>query len=142
MKKTILTFAILTFTFVFLTGCKTQEEKVDDAQEKVYEAEEDLFNAERDSITDYQAFKIEIAEKIADNEAKISNFKLKASDKRQEIKDRYNERVINLEKKNVALKEKMKNYSQSNAAAWDNFKREIKENTTQLEKEFNELNTK
>lgn len=143
MKTTIVSLVLLASTsFVFLTSCKNHEAKVKDAQEDVLEAEQGLVEAKKDSLTAYESFKIKMNEKITANEAMIANLKTKAVSKGKDVKATYDEKIIELEKKNTILKTKLNNFKHSTGEDWEFFKEEIKENTDQIEKDFNELNSK
>ncbi|PWA04786.1 sll1863 family stress response protein [Flavobacterium psychrotolerans] len=143
MKKTIVTFSFLAFTtFTFLTSCKNNETKIEDAQENVLDAKKDLVEAKQDSLSDYESFKTKINEKIAANEVKITDLKIKAIDGSKAAKAKYNEAVVALEEKNIELKTKINTYSESSKEAWEVFKKDMNKTADDLEKEFDEFKSK
>ena len=140
MKKTIVTFSFLAFTaFTFLTSCKNNETKIEDAQENVLDAKKELVEAKQDSLSDYETFKIKINEKITDNELRIKDLKIKAIDGSQKSKSKFNDAVVALEEKNIELKTKINTYSESSQEAWEIFRKDINKTADDLEKEFDEF---
>ncbi|MES2543258.1 MAG: hypothetical protein V4548_00110 [Bacteroidota bacterium] len=143
IKKNMISFLLIASTpFVFLTSCKDNDEKIKEAQENVIVPKKELVEAKKDSITAIEDFKKDMSEKIITNEAMIANLKIKVGSKSKEVKKTYNEKIIELEKKNEILKTKLHDFKEAKGEDWEFFKAEMKENSEQLEKDYNELNTK
>lgn len=141
MKQAILSLVISTSSVLFLTSCKENVTQSTEAQEEVVASKLQLIAAKKDSLTTYKEFKEKMTEKIDVNEAMIANLKLKSISKSKDVKASYDEKIKELEKKNVTLKSKLNDFKEETGKDWELFKAEIKENTDQLEKDFNDLNT-
>lgn len=143
MKKSIVTFVVLvSASFAFLTSCKNQDAKIEDAQEGVIQADQNLVDAKNDSLSDYESFKMKMNQRISVNELKIAELKVKVIDGTQEAKDDYSRKIVQIDNNNKILRAKVINYTESNAAAWEVFKNGLEANATELEKELDEINEK
>lgn len=143
MKKTILTVGILMFaTIGFLSSCKNNETKTEEAHENAANDQKELAESEQDYVSDYEAFKIKINERIAANEAKIITLKEKASSENKELKAKYNKSILKLEEKNAELKVRINSYSETTKEAWELFKNDINKTADDLENEFNNFKNK
>lgn len=142
-KQTITLFALLAITsLTFLTSCKNNEAKIEDAQENVLDAKKDLVEAKQDSLADYESFKMKVNEKITANELKIADLKVKVINGNNDAKAKYNGKVVQLQQKNEELKAKLNNYTQYSADTWEAFKTDLDNDVNNLEREFNEFNSK
>jgi hypothetical protein len=70
MRQTYLTLAAIAILFT-ATNCKSETEKVEEATADVVEAGKDLEEANTDYQAEVDKYKIETAEKIAENEKSI-----------------------------------------------------------------------
>lgn len=106
MKKIIFTFLVTTICIAStcVISCKSSNEKVQDAKNNVAEAEENLIKAQQDSVTDYQEFKKQAAEKISTHEKSIAEFKARIANEKTEIKATYEKQLDELEHKNSDMK--------------------------------------
>lgn len=146
MKKTIIVFIATAFVALgLLTGCNTKEEKVADAQEKVADAKEDLADKKYDAKVErqveekeWQEFVAESNAKIAINNEKIGDLKIRMKKSGQMENAVLTERIINLEKRNTELRKRMEMYdsSQSN---WDAFKKEFSKDMENLGQAIEDL---
>lgn len=143
MKKRFLTVAILMFAATsLLSSCKKNETKMEESQENAMNDQNDFEEAQKDTLSDYEAFKIKINERITVNEERIDTLKGKASSANKELKVKYNENILKLEEKNAALKVKINGYSETTEEAWGQFKNDINRTADDLENEFDNLKNK
>lgn len=78
MKKTIVKVSTLMLILaVSFTSCKNTESNVIDAQEKVLDARVDLLESKNEATEALEKFKLEIYEKISENNKKIRDLSLK-----------------------------------------------------------------
>jgi len=142
MKKTIysLAIAILIAGTVF-TGCQTTPSTPEEeaAQANVDSAKQELKEAHKAaSAEEWEAFKVESAEKIRINELSIADFKDRRSTSESQFDALYGEKIDKLEKQNKDLKARIENYEkrQSN---WESFKSEFNHDMDELGKALNDL---
>ncbi|MDD3004904.1 hypothetical protein [Flavobacterium sp.] len=140
MKKSIVTIStLMLFLAVSFTSCKNTESNVINAQEEVLDARVDLLESKNEATEALEKLKLEIYEKISDNNRKIRDLSLKeikgTPDERKEFEARINE----LENKNEALKSKLDAYTSYEASSFEVLKNELKENSDALEVEFKKL---
>ena len=134
MKNTILILAILFVVFAtFFNSCKSQSEKVEDAENKVQDAKTDLKNVIKDSLTseqkaanieEWKIFRNESQVKIKNNEIRIDALKSKI--RREGINDKeLNEgKIDSLELKNKELVTRMDHFDRGKSD-WETFKLEF-----------------
>ena len=117
MKNKIFTFAVIgCMAGIFLAGCgKTPERKVE-------EARQDLKDAKADYLAEWQKFKAESEEQIKANEDRIDAFKEKMEKAGAKTKAKYNQEVVELEKKNRDLKKQLEEYKDEGESKWQEFK--------------------
>lgn len=141
MKKSILTLAIATFMIgSIVTSCKPNTEKeqaaqdsVDSAKVAVTDAEDDLDEAKRAATAEeWQEFKDATNAKIEENNAKITELKLKIKKTGKDIDNAYQRNIDTIEQKNKNLKEKMDLYKNDVNSDWKSFKREFNHDMDEL----------
>ncbi len=120
MKKIILMLTLTGLTV--LTGYSQQTTKMMTTKERD--------EAKQDSI-DYVNFKKENEKKIRENDKKIADFKTSLENEKQEVKDKYNQKIVDAEKKNNELRKKIADYKKDNTK-WDQFKREFNHDMDEL----------
>lgn len=151
MRKNLFTIATATVFVVggMLTGCDTSAQKVDAAEENVEKAKENLKEAKQEeavvikkkaTAAEWKVFKEDSDAKIAKNNAKIKELKTKKKTSGKGMDKIYTERIENIEKKNVELKERLDNFD-NEQTDWDSFKREFDHDMGELGKAFKELGT-
>ena len=143
MKKTIYFFSIaLMLSAVLVTGCKSAEEKSEDAQKKVESAKTDLKNAQEDAYKasvkaataeQWKEFKTTTEAQIKENDAMIATLKIKIKSVNAKLAADYNSRIDVLADKNAQLKKRMDDYA-GNQTVWETFKSEFSHDMNELGK--------
>ena len=140
MKKSIVTLSILTFSLaVFFTSCKDTESNVKDAQEEVLDARVDLLESKNEATEALEKFKLDIYEKISENNQKIRDLRVKEIKGTSKERGEYTAKIDELQIKNEALKTKLDAYTSYDASSYEVFKNDLQENADALEEEFRKL---
>ncbi len=140
MKKSILTLGMLASVFaVSFTSCKNTESNVKETQEEVLEARVDLLESKNDAAEALEKFKLDIYEKISDNNKKIRDLRVKEIKGSTNEREDYASRIDDLQIKNEALKTKLDAYTSYEESSYETFKNDLKENADALEQEFEKL---
>lgn len=143
MKKLIFTLgaAVLLAGAIF-TSCNTAAEKVDKAEDKSIKADEDYNNAKEAYLTDIENFKIETNAKIDANKKMIADFKVKIATSKKDAQVYYQEQIVILEQKNIAMKEKLDAYKENGKDNWESFKTEFSKDMNDLGEAFKNFTVK
>ncbi|HXB40760.1 MAG TPA: hypothetical protein VNZ49_09475 [Bacteroidia bacterium] len=140
MKKTILK---LTLTAVIMAGSLTtfaqQNKKAEKERKDVAEAKKDLKEAKADSAADFQKFKEDAEKKISENKIKIAELKEKKLAGDKDKQNKYDKKVLTLEKKNNELKAKIDGCSNVKTSRWTAFKREFSHDMDELGHAFKDI---
>ena len=143
MKKSIVTLGMLASVFaISLTSCKDAESNVKQTQEEVLDARVDLMESKNEAAEALEKFKLDIYEKLSNNNKKIRDLRVKEIKGTSKEKEDYTVRIDDLQTKNEALKSKLDAYTSYDASSYETFKSELQENADVLEKEFQELEKK
>lgn len=148
MKKSI--YALAATMFVagsILSGCSSQDKKVENAEMKVQDAKSDVKDAKEDlaqaqqgsAISDFQKFKNESNEEINANERRIADLKIEIKNEKIKARERDEKKIDALEKKNHELKEKLEAYHNDGKSDWQEFKTEFKHDLSGLGKAFKDI---
>jgi exonuclease VII large subunit len=134
MKKTMLMLAISAAAILTVTnGCKSNSEKVEDAQTNVQDAKADLKTVLKDSLTDAQKasneaewkiFRNESQAKIKNNDVRIKELKSKMKNEKGSSISMSNRKIDSLEVKNNELVARMDNFDRGKSD-WETFKLEF-----------------
>jgi len=146
MKKSIIILVAVAFVSLsFLTGCETKEEKVANAQQNVADAKQDLADKKYDAkverqeeAIEWQKYKAESKAKIASNNEKIAELKIRMTKSGQMENVVLKERIISLEMKNTELRKRMETYDAS-TSDWASFKREFSKDMENLGQAIEDL---
>jgi len=140
MKKSIVSIGFLAFVFaLLLSSCKDAETTVKETQEEVLDSRVDLMESKNDAAQALEQFKLNVYQKIADNNEKIRDLRVKEIKGTSMEKEDYTTRINDLQTKNEALKSKLEAYTSYDESNYETFKNDLKENADALEKEFQEL---
>ena len=143
MKKSIITLGMLaSILAVSFTSCKNAESNVKQTQEEVLDARVDLMESKNEAAEALEKFKLDIYEKLSNNNKKIRDLRVKEIKGTSKEKEDYTVRIDDLQTKNEALKSKLDAYTSYDASSYETFKSELQENADVLEKEFQELEKK
>ncbi|HEV8512924.1 MAG TPA: hypothetical protein VGQ59_06590 [Cyclobacteriaceae bacterium] len=124
MKNKILTFAITGVIAVMSLSVSAQEsKKAAKARKEVAEAKKDLKEAKVDSAADFHRFKKEAELRINDNQKKIAELKAKKSNDTKEVREKYDQKVLAIEKNNNELKKRIKESNSTKTSMWASFKK-------------------
>lgn len=145
-KKSIILLVALAFVSTsFFAGCDTKEEKVADAQEKVADAKQNLADKKHDAkverqvdAKEWQLFVAESKAKIASNNEKIAELKIRMTKSGKMENVVLKERIISLEMKNTELRKRMETYD-SSQSDWASFKREFSKDMENLGQAIEDL---
>lgn len=119
MNKSILILAL--FTVSTLIGCKSAQQKEAAAKENVANANQDLKDTQSNNKEEWKTFKVDATSKIADNENRIAELKVKMNKPGNTFDGLYRTRIEKLEAKNTDLKSKLNKYD-GNESGWETFK--------------------
>lgn len=141
MKKSIgLLVASLLFSGAVFTSCKSNTEKVEDAQEDVVDAKEDEMDAQQDlneakyeNASDYEQFKAATKVIIAENETRIAEFKVKLKAESVENQKMYQAKVDALEKRNDQLEDDIDDFKDGASETWNDFKNRIEKSKNDID---------
>lgn len=140
MKKSIVTLGMLASILALsLTSCKDAESNVKQTQEEVLDARVDLMESKNEAAEALEKFKLDIYEKLSDNNKKIRDLRVKEIKGTSKEKEDYTVRIDDLQTKNEALKSKLDAYTSYDASSYETFKNDLQENADVLEREFQEL---
>lgn len=141
MKKSIgLLVASLLLAGTTFTSCKSNAEKVEDAQEDVVDAKEDEMDAQQDlneakyeNASDYTQFKEAMQLVIAENETRIAELKVKVAAESAENKAKYQAGIDALEKRNDKLEDDIDDFKDGASETWNDFKNRIEKSKNDIE---------
>ena len=153
MKKIQLIIISITIATVgIFTGCDFYADRVESAQLSKIETERELGITRSEIQDEIQKFRIEMADKIKENNRSIADIKSKINRGDRwsvtEINRKINRgdrsvrvtqeaRIMELQAENRELKRSIDNYSDLNRNNWDSFREEFKEDIEELGISFN-----
>ena len=140
MKKSIgLVAASLLIAGITFTSCKSNAEKVEDAQEDVVDAkmdemdaQQDLTEAKYENASDYEQFKAATKVVIAENETRIAEFKVKLKAESAENKAKWQAHVDASEKRNDQLEDDIDDFKDGASETWTDFKNRIEKSKNDI----------
>jgi hypothetical protein len=138
----LLSASLLVVSIALSTGCSTPAEKVENAQENVADANAKLATANAEYLADIEAYRKETAIKIAANDQSVIEFNARIKDDKKEAKEKYQERIKELNQKNSDMKKKMDDYKATGKDNWESFKKEFSHDMDELGKAFKDLTVK
>ncbi len=123
MKKKLLTSGIAAIIMMLgLSVFAQQDKQVKKARKNVIKAQKNLREAKLDSAADYQKFVNTAELNITENKNIIATLKLKKADKSKNVNDEYNREILDLEKKNNDLENRIKASQHTKTNMWERFK--------------------
>jgi hypothetical protein len=136
MNKSILILAI--FTGTFFTSCKSAAQKETAAKENVVEAKQDLKNTKENNANEWLVFKAEAKAKIAENDQKIAELKVKKNKPGKTFDGMYRNKIEKLSAKNAELKTRINNYD-GNQTEWKTFQNDFNRDMKELGNNIKDL---
>ena len=82
-----------------------------------------MFSLQDQYEKDWQQFKNEVESKIAANEKSIDEFKAEMKTASSKFRTKYEKEVVVLERKNIELKNKIREYKYEGKDKWEEFKK-------------------
>jgi hypothetical protein len=140
MKKTIIT--LVAVSSIFVMGCNTPKEKLENAEDKVVNAEDELQKAQDEYLADREAYRLETAERFAANERSIAEFEQRIANEKATTKAQYQRDIAALNQKNSDLKKKLEEYKESGKDEWQKFKDELNSDLEKLGQALNDFTVK
>jgi hypothetical protein len=141
MKTNIFAIAVMGFMAgTLITGCdKTPEQKLEANKESIGQAKQDSTTVRAERAKEWQAFKAESEQQIADNDKRIDAYKEKMEKAGPKAKAKYSKEITELKKKNHALKEKLEDYKDGDQTKWQEFKTNFKADMDAVGKTMKDL---
>jgi len=140
MKKTTLLMTAIAFSAASLfVGCNIPADKVDSSRENVSEAQRDLADAKRELKTDLENFRISTEVQLSKNRNQITVLRGNAANERVELRESYNAKITDLEKRNLAMETRLNNFQTDKNDDWQNFKAEFNRDMEGLGTAFKDL---
>ena len=149
MNKAIYTLAITTLlTATILTGCQTSTKKEEVAKDKVADATEDMQAATEELMVakkeataeEWKQFKAETNIRIAENESRIAELKVKMKNTGNSVDAMYAKKIEELEQKNTEIKNKVESYKNDSRDDWQSFRQEFNHDINQLSEALKDIN--
>ena len=136
MKKLILILAIVVVTLI--TSCRSAAQRETAAKNNVVDAKQDLQDTKVDNANEWIKFKTESEAKIADNEKRIAELKVRMKEPGKTFDGLYRTRIEKLEAKNAELKTKLRNYD-GNQTQWKTFKSDFNRDMNEIGNNIKDL---
>ncbi|HSL90061.1 MAG TPA: hypothetical protein VK870_12225 [Ignavibacteriaceae bacterium] len=141
-NKYFIAAVILFLAGLLFTGCNNKRENVEDAEENVKEAKQELIDAKAEYAQEWQQFKKDAESRINDNEKKISDFKASIRTASGKSKAKYEQEVLELERKNVESRKKLSEYNYDGKDSWETFKKEFNDGLDYIGNTLNDIFTR
>ena len=136
MKKLIVTISM---SLLLGFSCKSPADKVDDKEKKVEDAKQELNEAKEDYQKEIEEYRKDINDRIAANDATITDFNSRIENEKKEAKADYKRQVNDLEMKNRDLKRRMDEYKADGKDNWQKFKAEFNHDMDELGNSLRDL---
>jgi hypothetical protein len=131
MKKRIYTYSVaMIMMLAILVSCSSPSQKVENAKADLKDAKQEQL----DSIADYELFKQQSEERIANNEKIIADFKASRAANKKAIKDSEQRMIDELEQRNINMRKKIIEYKENGKDEWAAFKIEFGHDMDELGK--------
>ena len=143
MKPSIITLTLFAlFASAVFTSCETPAQKVDSAQTEVAKANVKLDNAREAYLIDIENYRKETADRIAENDKSIAEYKTMVAQQKKESKASYEKSIADLELQNDNMKRKMDDYKADGKDKWEAFKSEFNGDMSRLGQSFKDFTVK
>jgi len=134
MKNKLGSIAISTLIAgAFITGCQSNEKKVENAKVNVVEAKQELNQILKDSI---QQFRTKSEAKIAEHEKSIADFRARIAKKKKANRAEYESKLQALEVKNNDLKKRLDDFKEDSQDKWETFQNTFTRDMDELGEAF------
>lgn len=136
MKKLIFILAIAGTTS--LIGCRSAQQREAAAKENVASANQNLKDTQASNKEEWATFKTDASAKIASNEERIAELKVRMNKPGNTFDGLYRTRIEKLEAKNVELKSKLSSYD-GNETGWNTFKSDFNRDMNEIGNNIKDL---
>lgn len=131
-KKNWFTAAFIVMATTLFFGCTTPAQRVENAEDNVVDANEALDVANREYLADMETFRLTTAERIAINEQRIAEFRIRIKTAKRETRVDYENKIALLEQKNNDMRKSMNDYKANGKDNWATFKVEFNHDMDEL----------
>lgn len=132
----IISSIIIASTGLFVS-CDFHSDNMESLQISGIETERELGITRSEVQGEIRIFRIEMAEKIKENNRSIAVIKRKMNNRDMSVKVAQEARIIVFQSENRELKRSIDNYSDLSRNNWDSFRKEFKEDIEELGNSFN-----
>ena len=133
MKKSIYTLATALLIGTTLISCKENtENKGDDVEVITNDDGNSLMVKNATQNKEWEAFKVSTDSIINENDMRIAELKVKMKNTGKAMDSTYENKIVQLQERNAAMKVKIQNYKDDNSQNWDSFKTEFNHDMSQL----------
>jgi chromosome segregation ATPase len=133
-----LAMTILTL-WLLVSSCNSAEKQGENA-EGTMESNNDQLGTGRDSIGEYNAYKSEVEQKIAENKTRIDQLREEMKAKKKDTRETYKAQIDTLEQRNNELRMQIINYNiASSKERWNEFKKELDRDLDSLGESIRDL---
>lgn len=123
-----------------IAGCdSSSSEKIIDAKLELKEAKDNLAKAEKDYVTDLVNYRKIANATISSNERSINELKANIAEGTVKLQADSKAKIIELEKKNTIMKQKLNDYTVEGKDQWESFKSEFSSDMDALGKAIKNL---
>ena len=141
-NKYFILMSILLIAGSILTGCDNNRRDKEDVKQDVQKANQALADAQAQFDNEWKQFKSDTELKISNNEKRIKEFKVEMKKTSAKFKDKYANKVLTLEQKNIELKKMINNYQYKGNDNWEKFKQDFNSNLDSVGNSLNDIFTK
>ena len=141
MKRTIFNLAVATTLMAgtILTGCETLTHKKENADAKIEDAKQNVTDAQQTvNEAEWTTFKSDAAERIKNNNARITELKEKMAKPGKTLDAMREKRIDALEQNNKDLEARISSYEQ-NQTDWETFKTQFNHDMDDLGKSLDDI---
>ena len=133
MKKSIYTLTTALLIGTTLISCKENtENKGDDVEVITNDDGNSLMVKNATQNKEWEAFKVSTDSIINENDMRIAELKVKMKNTGKAMDSTYENKIVQLQERNAAMKVKIQNYKDDNSQNWDSFKTEFNHDMSQL----------
>ena len=115
----------LLFLLALVSSCTSSSDKVHKAEENVKKANMDLEKQRAELEKEINAYKYEKEQIILNNEKSIEYFDQRINQQKLSDKENYEQKILDLKKKNTDLKKKITDFNTDNKEKWNAFKEDF-----------------
>ncbi len=132
---------------ITLTGCQSDESKIESAKEDVKDAKQDLKEAKEDAnasvvktatAEEWKAFRESTELQIKANEARIAELKIKMKKPGKALDEMYKTKIEVLEQRNRDLRARLDGYEKTQTD-WEKFEKDFKRDLDEIGRDMDDI---